>query len=118
MSNLLTRIGGADGIAAVFNRFYDLAWGDRDLLPFFAGVDVERLVARQVDFLVGAWGGEKFRGPTLPAAHAHMKISPRHYEKMLQYVDAAIVELSLAEDVRRDVLDYLRSIGPEIVNSD
>jgi len=79
---LYDRLGGRDGIAAVVDEFYDALLADEDLGPLFANADMAELRRTQTAFLCEAAGGpERYDGPPVREAHAHVPFTPAHIQR-------------------------------------
>jgi hemoglobin len=90
-STLYDRLGGREGIEAVVDDFYDRLVADEALGPFFEGADMESLRRTQADFLCEAAGGpERYTGPDIREAHAHVPFEPRHIETAVDHLYASL----------------------------
>src|ERR1700684_3301810 len=69
-STLYEKIGGHDALEVVVEDFYCRVLDDDHLSSFYAGSDMKRVKAKQVEFLSAVLGGP---GPYtgLPIKHAH-----------------------------------------------
>lgn len=68
--SLYESLGGDDAIATALDRFYRKVLEDPAVSPYFEGLDVERIKARQLDFLAMAFGGpNRYEGRDLRTAH-------------------------------------------------
>jgi len=115
---LLERVGGPDTIRRIFSRMYTRAFGDRELLAFFAGVDVDALIEQQVAFLARAWdhGDLEAEQRSMRVAHAHLSIEQRHHDRILGYVELAMADVRIEPTVAAEVMAYLHGLAPYIVN--
>lgn len=101
-ANLLESIGGAAALDEIVKAFYDRLVADPDLGPVFVGVDLERLVHMQEEFLGVAFGStDHVADADLRTAHARRDISGRQFSRFVElFVD------TLAErDLPRATLD-------------
>jgi truncated hemoglobin YjbI len=65
-SSLYEIIGGEAALPPVVDDFYDRVLADPELRGFFAGTNMNRLKARQVEFFAAALGGPlPYTGPSL-----------------------------------------------------
>ena len=95
---LYDRLGGYDGISAVVDEFYDALLADEDLGPLFANADVAELRRTQTDFLCEAAGGpERYDGPPVREAHAHVPFTPSHIERAVELLDGALDAFDVPE---------------------
>ncbi|MDS0283186.1 truncated hemoglobin [Haloarcula onubensis] len=88
---LYDRLGGRDGIGAVVDEFYDALLADPDLGPLFANADMAELRRTQTDFLCEAAGGpERYDGPPVREAHAHVPFTPAHIQRAVALLYGAL----------------------------
>ncbi len=69
--SLYTDLGGDEAITAALDRFYEKVMDDPEVNGFFDGVNIDRVKAKQRDFLAMAFGGpDRYDGRDLRRAHA------------------------------------------------
>lgn len=115
---LYDRLGGADAIRSVTERFCELTLTDDVLAYFFAPLDLTRHARMLAEFLVLAFGGPvSYSGPDLRAVHARLPgLTDEHFDRVVSLLaatlreagagDADIAAAALAaEAVRDDVLN-------------
>ncbi|HEY1534408.1 MAG TPA: group 1 truncated hemoglobin, partial [Polyangiaceae bacterium] len=69
--SLYERIGGEAAVAAAVDLFYEKVLADQRTQSFFAGLDMQAQIKKQMAFMTVAFGGPKeYRGRDLRAAHA------------------------------------------------
>ena len=120
MGTLFERLGGDAAIEAAVVRFYEKVMADNSLAPFFANLDMERQIQKQIAFMTLAFGGpNKYSGRDLRTAHqklvktgldgGHFDAVAGHLKSTLEElgVDAAIIGevLAVVGTTRKDVLD-------------
>ncbi len=95
---LYDRLGGFPAISSVVTRFYELILADDSLAPYFAGVDMGRLMDHQTKFLCGVTGGpQTYDGRDLKKAHAHMKITEKAFNSVAGHLVQALTEHDIPE---------------------
>lgn len=119
VKTLFERLGGEAAVQAAVVSFYGRVLDDALLAPFFAGLDVDALIKKQIAFMSMAFAGpHRYSGRDLRTAHAplvqrglgdqHFDAIGRHLRSTLEElrVDAgAIAEInSIVESTRVDVL--------------
>jgi hemoglobin len=68
--SLYDDLGGDDAIAAALDKFYVKVLADPQVSVYFDGLDVDRIKAKQRDFLAMAFGGpNRYDGRDLRQAH-------------------------------------------------
>jgi truncated hemoglobin YjbI len=116
--SLYERLGGADAIRPVTQAFYQKVLADEALAPYFAFVNMERLIGMQTSFLTMALGGPNhYNGRSLRDAHAGLRdLDDEHFDKVITHLAETLKEFgvpdndisaagSVAESVRGDVLN-------------
>lgn len=116
--SLYDDIGGAAAVTVAVTVFYTRVTDDPELAPWFGGVDIERLKAHQRAFLTAALGGPGlFTGRTMEAAHAGLGITIEAFDRVLEHLAYTLFDLGLGYDQVTAVIDGLRPIGDEVVES-
>ena len=116
--SLYDRLGGANAIQPVTQAFYQKVLADEALAPYFAFVNMERLIGMQTSFLTMALGGPShYNGRSLRDAHAGLReLNDEHFDKVVTHLAQTLKEFgvsdydiiavgAVAESVRGDVLN-------------
>jgi hemoglobin len=112
------RIGGAATIQEAVERFYGRVLGDRELVPYFTGIDMARLKRHQVLLLSQVLGGPSaYDGRDLGEAHRGLGITEAHYDKVVGHLVSVLVELGADEEAVAAAGDVVRAVRPDIVES-
>jgi hemoglobin len=111
-SNLFQRIGGLEGTTRIALSLYDRVMESERLEPFFAGVDMQRLVDHQARFLGSIMGGpDSFTDQELKAVHGPLAIDRESFREMIAQfrlaledhdVPSADIEIVLADLTKRE----------------
>jgi hemoglobin len=119
VTSLYDRIGGAPAVKAAVDIFYGKVLSDPRIAPFFGGVDMASLSAKQRAFLIMAFGGPNtYSGADMRRGHAHLVergLNDSHFDAVVENLAATLQELgvgageiaevaAIAESVRDDVL--------------
>lgn len=118
--SLYTRLGGYDAIAAVVDSLLERLHADRQLGRFWTSprsVDTSRRERQlAVDFIAGAAGGPTFYlGRDMKTAHAGMGITRSDYQAFVRHTVATLDSFKVPEREKAEVLAFLSSLEPEIV---
>lgn len=94
----------AEALERMTRALYAAVLADDELSPFFTGLDVTRIEARQRQFLRYAFSDEPGPGP-VDLRHAHAPLIGRglnhgHFDRMLELADEAMTEAGLSAPVR------------------
>jgi hemoglobin len=82
--NLFERLGGLEGTTRIALSLYDRVLESERLEPFFAAVDMQRLVDHQARFLGSIMGGpESFTDDELKMVHGPLTIDRESFREML-----------------------------------
>jgi len=108
---LYDTIGGSQRINSAVELFYAKVFADDSLRPFFEGVDVKGLYARQSMFVSMLVGGQKvYTGKNLILAHAGSRLKGMtdvHFDAMLDHFRAALSEVQVAPNRVLEILTLL-----------
>jgi hemoglobin len=118
--SLYTRLGGYDAIAAVVDSLLDRMHGDPQLGRFWASprsVDTNRRERQlAVDFIAAAAGGPTFYlGRDMKTSHAGMGITNSDYQAFVRHTVASLDGFKVPEREKAEVLAFLSTLEPEIV---
>ena len=116
--SLYDRLGGSAAIGPVTEAFYGKVLADEDLAPYFAFVNMDRLIGMQASFLTMALGGPaEYKGRSLRDAHAGLRdLDDQHFDKVIGHLAETLSEFgvsdadisaagAVAESVRSEVLN-------------
>jgi truncated hemoglobin YjbI len=79
---LYDEMGGEPALRAVLRTLYDQLFDDVMIGFLFAGKDKEQLIEHQLWFTARFLGGpSRYRGRSLPDAHAALPMLPGHFER-------------------------------------
>lgn len=118
-------VGGAETFRAIVSRFYELVSTDEVLRPLYPDDDLDGAEDRLLMFLEQYWGGPRTysdqRGhPRLRMRHAPYQIGFIERDAWLRCMHTAIASIdsvTLDDDHRRDLVDYLEMAAQAMVNS-
>ncbi len=119
-ASLYTRLGGYDAVAAVIDDLLARLRSDALLGRFWTSPRSigthhrERQLA--VDFVVSAAGGPAFYlGRDMKAAHKGMGITKADYAAFMQCLGTTLDAFEIPEPERGEVVAFVTSLGPDIV---
>lgn len=118
---LYSRFGGAGAVGRLVFDFYDRVLASPRLAPYFASVDMARLVEHQARFIASVMGGPaSFSDAHLREVHAHLGVDGPTFDEMAGLLcaslrdaglDPADVDLVMAAIHRRRPLIVTRDPG-------
>jgi len=118
-------VGGAQTFRAIASRFYELVSADEVLRPLYPDDDLDGAEDRLRMFLEQYWGGPRTysdqRGhPRLRMRHAPYRIGFIEHDAWLRCMHTAIASIdsvTLDDDHRRELVEYLEMAAQAMVNS-
>ena len=113
---LYERLGGAEAIGAVVDRFYERVTGDERVAHYFEDVDMEKQRAHQTQFLSAVTGGPAdYSGDDMATAHEHLEIARPDFDAIVEHLDATLREFDVGDDDREAVLGAVAEYEDDIV---
>ena len=114
--DLLEALGGEDALDQIVAAFYAKVVADPDLGPVFAGVDVDRLVHMQEEFLGVAFGSPAHVADAdLAAAHARRHITGRQFSRFVELFTDTLAERGLPASTLDRTRDRLALYVDDVV---
>ena len=109
MPSLYERLGGEAAVEAAVVRFYEKVMADPSLVGFFDGLDVEKLVGKQIAFMTLAFGGP-YRYTVRELAKAHAASVARglnddHFDRTAEHLRSTLSELGVQMSLIDEVMD-------------
>lgn len=118
-TTLYERLGGYDAISAVANNLLPRLQADAQLGRFWQhrGEDgIEREKQLLIDFLCASAGGPLYyTGRDMKTTHKGMKISESDWSAFLGHLNATLDAFQLPQAERDDVVAFIQSTKPDIV---
>ncbi len=116
--SLYQRIGGRPAVEAVGLDLYHRIRADPILWPFFARVDLDRLIDHQVDFVSQAVDGPRqYGGRALGLAHRHRGIGGEHFERVGDHLFAALVAAGVGREDVAEIMSRVLTLRDDIVTA-
>jgi hemoglobin len=108
MTSLYERLGGETAVEAAVVRFYDKVLADGSLAPFFDGMDMGKIIQKQIAFMTMAFGGpSQYTGKDLRTAHARLVqngLGNAHFDAVAGHLVDTLVELGVEKPVIDEVV--------------
>lgn len=119
-ASLYERLGGEAAVMAACQAFYSRLSDDPLLAPFFEGMDLAALTAKQVGFLSRAFDGpEEFHGRPLRQAHARLVrdhgLTDLHFDRVARHLSEVLVGLSVPLDLVAEVAEIVERTRPLVL---
>ena len=106
--SLFERLGGEAAVEAAVVLFYEKILADASLAPFFAELDIDAQIKKQIAFMTMAFGGpNRYTGRDLRVAHAGLVqrgLHDAHFDAVAAHLQATLAELGVGDAVATEVL--------------
>ncbi|WP_446009002.1 group I truncated hemoglobin [Candidatus Electrothrix sp.] len=116
---LYEQLGGAPAVDAAVKGFYDKVLADERVNGFFEGVDMDRQIRMQTEFLTFAFGGpNNYQGKDLRAAHAHLVakgLNDTHYDVIIEHLGGTLQELGVSDELIGEAAAVANSVRDDIL---
>jgi hemoglobin len=118
MARIYVRLGGTQAFEALVKELDRRILQDERLRPYFDGVGLERLQHHQRSFLVMAFGGPPgYLGRTVEAAHSMLEVTDEAFDRVMDHLIAALVDLGVSQELIREVACTLLPLRHDIVRA-
>ena len=118
MARIYVRLGGTQAFEALVKELDRRILQDERLRPYFDGVGLERLQHHQRSFLVMAFGGPPgYLGRTVEAAHSMLEVTDEAFDRVMDHLIAALVDLGVSQELIREVAYTLLPLRHDIVRA-
>jgi hemoglobin len=115
-STIYDAIGGEPALVAVVSNLYDRVLADPELKGFFAGTNVTRLQARQVEFFAAALGGPvTYSGASMKEAHVGRGIEHRHFDLVAGHLVASLTGAGVSAETIDQIVATIAPLSADIV---
>jgi hemoglobin len=118
MARTYVRLGGTQAFEALVEELDRRILQDERLRAYFDGVSLERLQGHQRSFLAMAFGGPPgYLGRTIQAAHARLEVTDEAFDRVMDHLITALVDLGVAQPLIREVAWTLLPLRHDIVRA-
>jgi len=105
---------------AAVDRFYQKVMSDELTQPFFAGLDMEAQIRKQIAFMSWAFGGpERYTARGLRQAHAHLVrdrgLGDVHFDAVAKHLKATLEELGIAPELIQEALSIVAGTRSDVL---
>jgi hemoglobin len=118
MARSYLRLGGTQAFEALVEELDRRLLQDVRLRSYFDGVSLERLKRHQRSFLAMAFGGPPgYLGRTVEAAHSKLDVTDEAFDRVMNHLIAALVDLGVSRQLIREVAWTLLPLRHDIVRA-
>jgi hemoglobin len=116
-ASLYEKIGGHDALEVIVEDFYCRVLDDDHLASFYAGADMRRVKARQVDFLSSILSGPgTYSGLSMRQAHEGRGITMHHFAMVAAHLADSLCAAGLHPDTITEILRAIAPLAGEIAS--
>ncbi len=116
-ASLYEKIGGRDALEVVVEDFYCRVLDDDHLSSFYAGADMKRVKAKQVEFLTSVLGGPgPYTGRSMRQAHEGRGITMHHFAIVAAHLADSLCAAGLHPDTITEILRAVAPLAGEIAS--
>ncbi len=119
-TTLYEQLGGRTGLRRVVQALYFHTFRDPRVAHLFQGVDSQRLLKHQEDFLAVALGGpQRYRGRSLADAHGglvrDLGLNAGHIEVLCELLAKTLYDFDVHPRPIRQAVERIRAFGPLVL---
>jgi hemoglobin len=109
VASLFDRVGGFGTLSKIVLSFYDRVLDDDVLAPYFADVDMRRLIDHQTKFVAFLMGGPaSYTDEHLRLAHARLGIDSAAFDRMTALMRETLEDFRMADRDVDSVIGQMR----------
>ena len=116
--SLYERIGGAEAVAGMVDRFYAKVIADPNLRPYFNHVALDKLQHMQVEFFSAALDGPiRYAGRPVIHAHHGRGITRQHFQSFVEHLFETLANYPLSEQDRYEIISRINTYADDVIGS-
>lgn len=114
--SLFHKYGGFTSVGSIVLSFYEKVLDTDELQHYFDGIDMERLVRHQTDFLCMVLGGPaSYSGRDLRSAHERLRIIEEDFYTVADLLEETLEEAGVEDDDIQTILEIVKTTKDDIV---
>lgn len=110
-TSLYERLGGEAAVQSAVVLFYEKILADPSLAPFFAGLDMDKQINKQIAFMTMAFGGpHAYGGRELREAHSGLVkrgLTDEHFDRVASLLSETLAELGVDPAISGEALSIV-----------
>ena len=117
-ASLYERIGGAEAVVGMLDRFYAKVLADPNLNPYFEHAGLDNLQRMQVEFFTAALDGPAiYTGRSVIHAHHGRGITRPHFQRFVEHLFATLADYPLSEQDRYEIISRINTYADDVLGS-
>jgi hemoglobin len=114
--SLYDKYGGFATVSQIVHSFYDHVMESALLSPYFAGVDMARVIGHQITFMCKVLGGpDNYKGASLVAIHARLGITSAAFDEVATILQETLEDAGVSDEDVALIIGVVASVKSEIV---
>ncbi|KAF4730426.1 hypothetical protein FOZ62_011286, partial [Perkinsus olseni] len=114
---LFKRLGEADGIRDFVDRVYDLLIGDKRMVSYFEGKNLDGIKKAQLVYITALLGGPKaWQGRDLAEIHSGLGIDDYGFDCFTMNCEKALNAMGVDEDTIDEIIVTMEPLRDEVLN--
>lgn len=114
--SLYEKIGGFGVVSRIVLRFYDKVLESELVSPYFASIDMKRLIDHQTQFICSLLGGPaSFTDEQIRSAHHDARITTEAFDEIVELFEESLDETGLEQRDVATVLKLFKEKRPLVV---
>lgn len=109
-------LGGEPSLDELVINFYEACSNDKVVKGFFRKERMKYLQGQMKSFLGHVLGKEPYNGKSMREAHAHLKIEPKHFDRILQIFEAKLREILQKKLGTASTKDDIQNIVESVID--
>jgi hemoglobin len=115
--SLFHKYGGFSTVGSIVLSFYEKVLDTDELRHYFDGIDMERLVRHQTDFMCMVLGGpSNYSGRDLRISHERLRITEEDFFTVADLLEETFEEAGVEDEDIEAILTIVKSTKGDIVN--
>ena len=117
-TTMFERYGGFASVSKLVMAFYDKVLDSDILEPYFANVEMRRLVDHQTKFISSLMGGPaSYSDQKLKEVHGHLRVDTRAFEEMAYLLRETLEDAGMDDDDVDSIIGEITRRKSLIVNA-
>ena len=113
---LYDTLGGEPTFTILVDRFYEGCLTDKLVKHFFHAELVKYLRGQLQAYLAHVFGKRQYNGKSMRAAHAHLKIKPKHFDRILKILETTLRKLLQEKLGTNGTKDQIENIVESVID--
>ena len=115
---LFDKYGGFDTFSAVVKSFYQKVLDSDQVEHYFHGINMERLMTHQTNFISKVLGGpDRYEGLDMKQAHAKLNITLPDFNEVAELLEEVLEEAGVEAVDVKTILSAVASLQDQIVTA-